>query len=116
MPAPGFRSITTSMKDDEVAMLNARLAKDGFASVGDLLRSYASGILTNNSLVQPLADELANRITSKLPSTTYTEIPIEYDNERGKRARWDLNPRPPAPKASTSSTGMMNGGCALSMP
>jgi hypothetical protein len=65
------RSIATRLSENEVASLNLKLQKDGFESVGDLIRHYISDFLTlNDSNIENLATRVSEIVSLKLASGT----------------------------------------------
>jgi len=54
------------MKEEDVASLNQRLAQAGYNTLGEMVRAFTQGAITNNLLVEPLADMIADRIDVKM--------------------------------------------------
>ena len=61
-----WKSVTVRLKEEDVASLNQRLAQAGYNTLGEMARAFTQGILTNNQLVEPLADAIADRIVVKM--------------------------------------------------
>ena len=52
------------LREWDVAALNMRLKQDGFATLGDMVKAYSTGIFGNKQLVQPLAEEISGQIVN----------------------------------------------------
>ena len=87
-----WKSVTVRLKEEDIALLNQRLKQSGFSSLGGFVRAFTQGIITNDRLVEPLAEKVADRIVVKMSTSRpmITTIPAhETDKACGRR---DLNP------------------------
>ena len=57
-----FKKLGLSLRSEDLVLLNQRLKETGFDSLGDLVRCFLKGGLTNADLVRPLAMEIASQI------------------------------------------------------
>ncbi len=64
-----FKKIGLSLRSDDVVLLNQRLKENGFDSLGDLVRCFLKGGITNSDLVRPLAIEIASLIALNTQSS-----------------------------------------------
>ncbi len=60
---PSFRKLGITLKEDEVQALNIKLQREGFASLGEMVRSYCA---SSFSPTEANLDSLACKIASKM--------------------------------------------------
>ena len=65
-----WRTVGVRLKDEQVAVLNQRLGQLGYSTLSELVGGPADGVITNNQLVEDLADVLSERIVNKLLTTS----------------------------------------------
>ena len=82
-----WKSVTVRMKDDDVASLNQRLAQAGYKTLGEMVRAFTQGILGNNQLVEPLAEEIADRIVVKMSTMRGQGLSSEINTPSNETAR-----------------------------
>ena len=91
-----METVGVRLKDTEVATLDQKLKQSGFNTLGDLVRAYNEGLLTNGHLLEPLADAISAGVVNKL--LTSADAPLANLNLKESHG-WDSIPRPPAYKA-----------------
>ena len=86
-----WRTVSIKMKDDQVAALNLRLKQLGYETMGDLARALTDGVVSNQLLVDDLADAIASKLVVKM--TTMQPVPRvqtpTFEREKEPRAGFD---------------------------
>ncbi len=83
--------------EEQLAVLNQKLAQLGYSTLGELVGGLAEGVITNKDVVGELANTLADRIVTKM----LTVQPVLTDVPRAMKSVRSLGfgPRLPAWRA-----------------
>ena len=54
------------LNEEQVALLNQKLAQLGYSTLGELVGGLAEGVITNKQVVEELANTLSDRIVNKM--------------------------------------------------
>ena len=88
-----WKTVGIRLKETELAILNQRLKQSGFGSLGELVKAYTQDRISNEQLVEPLAERIAERIVNILLTTQIVPRQGSTARERCKACgRRDLNP------------------------
>jgi hypothetical protein len=82
-----FQTIGVSLKSEELSLLNQRLKQSGFNSLGDMVKAFCRGAITNRDLIAPFIEEISTQITNKL-----------RDSLVSNRSRDQIPPEAPIPQ------------------
>ena len=61
-----WRTVGVRVTEEQLAVLNQKLAQLGYSTLGELVGNLAEGVITNKQVVEELANTVADRIVNKM--------------------------------------------------